>query len=85
MFVAADSKGISVYNFSGWHERITTDRKYKGLKRYRKFHVMMDLETREVLNSTVFVTLYASQRTSKNASGIYNQYITSCLFKRRQF
>ncbi|WP_339051950.1 hypothetical protein [Candidatus Lariskella endosymbiont of Epinotia ramella] len=80
-----DSKGISVYNFSDWHERITTDKKYKGLKRYRKFHVMMDLETREVLNSRVFATLYTAQRTRKNASGIYNQYITSCLFKMRQF
>jgi hypothetical protein len=54
MVVAVDSTGISIYNLSDWHRKMTlADRKYKGLKRYRKFHVMMDLQTRQVVDIKV--------------------------------
>jgi hypothetical protein len=52
--VVIDSTGISIYNMSDWHRKLTSnERKYHGSDRYRKVHVMMDLESREVVDVEV--------------------------------
>lgn len=49
--VAIDSTGISIYDMNDWHRKMSMKhRKNTGLKRYKKMHVMMDLESRQILD-----------------------------------
>lgn len=49
--VVIDSTGISIYNMSDWHRKMTAkNRKHQGYDRYRKLHIMMDLNSRQVID-----------------------------------
>lgn len=47
--VAIDSTGIHVYNMSDWRKE-SNKRLYSGSDRYKKLHVMIDLNSREVID-----------------------------------
>jgi hypothetical protein len=47
--VVIDSTGLSIYNMSDWRNE-SCNRKYKGMRRFKKLHVMMNLETREIVD-----------------------------------
>lgn len=50
--VLIDSTGLEIYDLSDWHKKMNlSERKYKGVERYRKLHVMLDSESRQVIDA----------------------------------
>ncbi len=49
--IAIDSTGVSIYNMSHWHRKMTPqERRHSGQDRYRKVHIMMDVNTAQTLD-----------------------------------
>lgn len=49
--VAVDSTGLSLYNYSDWHNLKHKDRSTKNIDRWRKLHIAIDVKTGEILSA----------------------------------
>ena len=51
MVVAIDSTGLSLYNYSDWHNLKHKDQAKRNIDRWRKLHIAIDVKTGEILSA----------------------------------
>jgi hypothetical protein len=51
MVVAIDSTGLSLYNYSDWHNLKHKEKAKRNIDRWRKLHIAIDVKTGEILSA----------------------------------